>query len=81
MSKVLPAREKHSKIVGLWITEAPQVNEACHIWAYSDLNHRAQVRAEAVRDPAFAAFLKEAAPLLEEMHSTIMVPAVHSPLK
>jgi hypothetical protein len=81
MSKVLPAREKYSKIVGLWITEAPQVNEACHIWAYSDLNHRAQVRAEAIKDPAFAAFIKEAAPLLEEMHSTIMLPAAHSPLK
>ena len=81
MSKVLPAREKYSKIVGLWVTEAPQPNEACHIWAYNDLNHRAQVRAEAVKDPAFAGFLKEAAPLLEEMHSTIMLPAVHSPLK
>jgi hypothetical protein len=81
MQKVLPSREKYSKIVGLWITEAPQVNEACHIWAYTDLNHRAQVRAEAVKDPDFAAFLKEAAPLLDEMHSTVMVPAVHSPLK
>jgi hypothetical protein len=80
-TKVLPAREKHSKIVGLWITEAPQVNELCHVWAYNDLNHRAQVRADAVRDPAFAAFLKESAPLLEEMHSTIMMPAPHSPLK
>jgi hypothetical protein len=81
MSKVLPAREKYSKIVGLFVTEAPQVNEACHIWAYKDLNHRAQVRAEAVKDPDFAAFLKEAAPLLEEMSSTIMLPAPHSPLK
>jgi len=81
MRKVLPEREKYSKIVGLWVTEAPQVNEACHIWAYSDLNHRAQVRAEAVKDPAFAAFVKEAAPLLDEMHATIMLPAVHSPLK
>ncbi len=81
MSKVLPAREKYSKIVGLFVTEAPQVNEACHIWAYKDLNHRAQVRAEAVKDPDFAAFLKEAAPLLEEMHSTIMIAAPHSPLK
>ena len=81
MKKVLPAREKYSKIVGLWVTEAPQVNEACHIWAYNDLNHRAQVRAEAVKDHDFAAFLKEAAPLIDEMHSTIMVPAVHSPLE
>jgi hypothetical protein len=81
IKSTLPVREKYSKIVGLWITEAPQVNEACHIWAYSDLNQRAQARAESVKDPGWAAFLKEAAPLLEEMHSTIMLPAVHSPLK
>jgi hypothetical protein len=81
ITKALPVREKYSKIVGLWITEAGQPNEACHIWAYSDLNHRAQVRAESVKDPGWAAFLKEAAPLLEEMHSTIMLPAPHSPLK
>ena len=80
-TKVKPEREKYSKMVGLWITEAPQVNEVCHIWAYKDLNHRAQVRAEAVKDAAFSAFLKESAPLVEEMHSTIMIPAPHSPLK
>jgi len=81
MAKTLPLREKYSKIVGLWITEAGQPNEACHIWAYNDLNHRAQVRAEAVKDPAWQSFIKEAAPLLDELHSTIMLPAAHSPLK
>jgi hypothetical protein len=81
MAKTLPVREKYSKIVGLWITEAGQPNEACHIWAYDDLNHRAKVRAEATRDPAWQAFLKEAAPLLDELHSTIMLPAAHSPLQ
>ena len=74
-------REKYSKIVGLWITEAPQANEVCHIWAYSDLNQRAQVRAEPCKDPGWAGIPEEAAPLLEEMHSTIMLPAAHSPLK
>jgi hypothetical protein len=81
MVKALPVREKYSKIAGLWITEAPQPNEVCHIWAYSDLNERAQVRSDAPKDPGWAAFLKETAPLIEEMHSTIMVPTVHSPLK
>ena len=33
---VLPEREKYSKIVGLWTTEAGQPNEACHIWAYPE---------------------------------------------
>jgi hypothetical protein len=81
LQKILPVREKYSKIVGLWITEAGQPNEACHIWAYKDLNHRAQVRAAAVADPEWQVFLKESAPLLDEMHSTIMLPAPHSPLK
>ena len=41
IASVLPVREKYSKIVGLWMTEAGQPNEACHIWAYPDLNARA----------------------------------------
>ncbi len=81
MKKTLAVREKYSKIVGLWITEAGQPNEVCHIWAYRDLNHRAQVRADAVRDPEWQAFLKESAPLLDELHSTIMLPAPHSPMQ
>ena len=78
---VLPAREKHSKIVGLWHTEAGQPNEVCHIWAYPDLNARADARAAALKDPAWQEFLKKGLPLLEEMHSTIMLPAPHSPLR
>jgi hypothetical protein len=81
MKKTLAVREKYSKIVGLWITEAGQPNEVCHIWAYRDLNHRARVRAAAVADPEWQAFLKESAPLLDEMHSTIMLPAPHSPMQ
>ena len=78
---VLPAREKHSKIVGLWQTEFGQPNEACHIWAYPDLNARAAARGAAMQDPAWQEFLKVGPGLLEEMHSTIMLPAPHSPLK
>jgi hypothetical protein len=80
-TEVLPAREKHSKIVGLWRTEADQPNEVCHIWAYPSLNARAEVRANALKDPAWQAFLAKSQSLLEEMHSTIMLPAPHSPLK
>jgi NIPSNAP len=79
---VLPAREKYSRIVGLWQTEAGQLNEACHIWAYPDLNApRAEVRASAMKDPARQEFLGKGPGFLEEMHSTIMLPAPHSPLK
>jgi hypothetical protein len=77
----LPVREKYSKIVGLWTTEAGQPNEVCHLWAYPDLNTRATVRAESGKDPDWQAFVKSSTGLLDEMHSTIMVPAAHSPLK
>jgi len=78
---VLPAREKYSKIVGLWQTEAGQPNEACHIWTYPDLNTRAEVRANTMKDPAWQEFLTKGPGFLEEMHSTIMLPTPHSPLK
>jgi NIPSNAP protein len=78
---VLPAREKYSKIVGLWQTETGQPNEVCHIWAYPDLNTRVETRATVLKDPAWQEFLKVSGPLLEEMNSTIMLPASHSPLR
>jgi hypothetical protein len=77
----LPAREIYSGIVGLWQTEAGQPNEVCHLWAYPDLNTRAEARANAMKDPVWQEFLGKGPPLLEEMHSTIMLPAPHSPLK
>lgn len=77
----LKYREKYSKIVGLWQTEAGQPNEVCHIWAYPDLNTRATVRANAAKDPGWLEFLGKNGALLDEMHSTIMLPAPHSPLK
>ena len=80
-TEALPVREKYSKIVGLWQTEAGQPNEVCHIWAYPDLNARAAARAAAVADPGWQAFLKKGGDLLEEMHTMVMLPAAHSPLK
>jgi hypothetical protein len=77
----LPAREKYSKIVGLWQTDAGQPNEVCHIWAYSSLDARAEARANAAKDPVWGEFLGKGPQFLEEMHSTIMLPAPHSPLK
>ncbi len=81
LSAALPAREKYSKVVGIWSTEAGQPNEVCYIWAYADLNERMKARAAAMEDPDWRAFLGEASGLLERMHSTIMLPAGHSKLQ
>ncbi len=77
----LKHREKYSKIVGLWQTEAGQPNEVCYIWAYPDLNARAKARGDAANDPGWKEFLGKSGSFLDEMHSTIMLPAPHSPLK
>src|SRR5271156_757875 len=71
----LPAREKYSKMVALWQTEAAQPNEVCHLWAYKDLNARAEARGAAVKDPVWQEFLGKGASFLDEMQSTIMLPA------
>lgn len=79
--EAMPIREKYSKPVALWISEAGQPNEVVHIWAYPDLNARAAARAAATADTDWQAFMKKGGPLLEEMSSTIMLPAAHSPLQ
>ena len=78
---IMPVREKYSKNVGLWQTEVAQLNEAVHLWAYRDLNHRAEVRANVAKDPEWQAFLLKSAPLLAEMRSIVLNPAPASPMK
>lgn len=76
----LPGRERHGKIVGLWHTDTGEPSEVCHIWAFPSLNARAEARSNALKEPEWQEFLAKGSPLLEEMHSTIMLPAPHSPL-
>jgi hypothetical protein len=78
---VLEVREKYTRMVGLWATEAPEANEVCHIWVYSDLNARAAARTALLGDPAWQDFLRNSTGLLDELHSTVMLPVPHSPLK
>ena len=76
--EMLPVREAYSDVVGLWQTEAGQPNEGCHLWVYSDLNARAEIRAKAARDPGWQGFLSQVLGTIEEMTSTILLPAAHS---
>ena len=80
-TEALAVREKYSKIVGLWSSEAGQPNEVCHIWSYPDLKARSEARAASAADPDWRAFVGKGGDLIEEMHSTIMLPAKHSPLQ
>ncbi|HVQ78246.1 MAG TPA: NIPSNAP family protein [Candidatus Binatia bacterium] len=80
-TEIMPVREKFSKNVAVFQTEVSQLNEAVHLWAYRDLNHRAQVRAGALQDADWTAFVAKATPLLAEMRSVVLVPTPVSKLR
>ena len=44
------AREKYSKLYGMWHTDIGPLNQVIHIWQYESLQHRADTRAAAVKD-------------------------------
>jgi hypothetical protein len=81
LNEALVHREKYSKCAGLWTGDAGQPNEMMHLWAYESFEHRMEARNGAAADPGWKAFLGANKENLEEMHSMIMLPYAHSPLK
>ncbi len=45
-------REKYSRLYGMWHTEIGPLNQVIHIWAYDNLQQRADIRAAAAKDPS-----------------------------
>ena len=78
---VMPAREKYSKNVCAWVTQSPDPNEVCHLWAYKDSNERKAARDGVLGEKAWQDFAAASRPLLQEMHSTMLWPAGFSPLQ
>ena len=81
ITDAMAIRERHSKNVCIWMTDTGQPNEVSHLWAYRDLEHRREARAAAMADPDWQAFVAKGPDRLEEMHSTILLPWSHSPLR
>ena len=74
-------REKYSKNVFLMTGEAPQPNEVLHMWSYPDVNARAATRARLAQDPEWQAFAAKGADVIQEMHSTLLLPTSYSAMK
>ena len=55
--EVQAAREKYSPIWGAWTGEFPQPNEWIHLWRYKNLEERFKARGDAMKDPAWQAYL------------------------
>ena len=81
IKSVFPVREKYSKNVGLWTEEAPQPNQAVHLWNYKDVNTRLQIRAEVNKDPGWQEFLSKGTPMLAEMQSILLLATDYSAMR
>ncbi|CAI8016389.1 Protein NipSnap homolog 1 [Geodia barretti] len=72
----LPYREEFSPLAAGMYTEFGNLNRWMHVWPYKDLNHRAEVRAEASKIPQWPS----GAPGRVSQENKIMIPASFSPM-
>ena len=72
----LPNRVKYSELAALWHTEIGPLNQVIHIWPYENLEHRAEARAKAAKEPGWP---PKGGELLLSMESQIWTPAPFSP--
>lgn len=79
MAEALPAREKYSRNIGLWVTQIPDPNEVVHLWAYPNFEARMEARRASQADPEWKAFLAANVGALETMSSTLLLPSAWSP--
>jgi len=63
------------RMVGYYSTELGPLNQIVHMWAYADLNERAERRAKLAADPGWQAYVAKMRPLLVTQESKILNPA------
>jgi NIPSNAP len=70
------SRKKLSEMAAFFYTEIGPLNQVIHIWPYKDLNERARIRAESVKNPAWPPKIAE---FIDEQVSEIFVPFSFTP--
>ena len=67
------------RMVGYFSTEIGPLHQIVHMWAYRDLNERAERRARLLADPRWKAYSKKTRPLQISQENKILIPAPFSP--
>lgn len=73
----VPHREKYSPMAAGMHSELGELNKWVHIWPYKDMNERARIRAEAIKDPHWPPETRE---FLVRQENKIVIPASFSPM-
>jgi hypothetical protein len=62
-------------MVGYYTTDIGTLNLIVHMWAYRDLNERAECRAKMMADPGWQAYVPKVQGLVQHQESRILIPA------
>ena len=63
------------RMVGYYTTESGPLNQIVHLWAYTDWNERAQLRARLMADSQWQAYEAKMLPMLQNQESKFLTPA------
>lgn len=63
------------RMVGYYTSESGALNQIVHLWAYTDLNERAERRKRLMQDPGWLAYVAKMMPLLQNQESRFLTPA------
>ena len=63
------------RMVGYYTTESGPLNQIIHLWAYTDLNDRAERRARLMAHPQWQAYVAKMLPWLQSQESKFLTPA------
>ncbi len=63
------------RMVGYYRTETGALNQIIHMWAYEDMNERAERREALMTDAAWRGYVTRMLPLLQSQESKILLPA------
>jgi hypothetical protein len=72
----LPARERYSKNIGLWISGSGGIDRLINMWAYRDANERADIRPALNADAVWREFVPRVLRLIKRMQSCLLAPIV-----
>ena len=81
-TKILPCVAEHGlKPVGFWYTEAGDLNQVVHLWAYNDLNERQEKWGKWAKDSRRAEVIAKLRTIVVHQSNKFLTPTDFSAMK
>jgi hypothetical protein len=77
----LEARRRFVEPIGAWFAQVGKLHQVHHMWQYADMEARKTTREKAWQIDTWSQTVSKTVKLCYEMHSNILAPMPHSPLR